>query len=255
MWADRDYRSGRSRASLRKLSRAPREVSRKGPLPRRGRSPGRGRRCRSLHAGPRRSRAAHHCHADEQHGEGRPPAAWRGCRPGIRTPGRGVRGGGGRDKALMLRVGLTGGIGCGKSVVAAMLREQGYLVLDADTLAHQLVEPGQPAYDDVLQEFGKGVCDASGKIDRAKLAAIVFAEPAKLARLNQIVHPRVAEAQERQFTEWQRTHPRGVAVVEAALLVEAGAHNRLDRLVVVWCRPEQQIQRLRERGMSAEEAH
>ena len=154
----------------------------------------------------------------------------------------------------MLRVGLTGGIGCGKSVVAAMLREQGFLVLDADTLAHQLVEPGQPAYDDVLREFGKGVCDASGKIDRAKLAAIVFAEPAKLARLNQIVHPRVAEAQERQFTEWQRTHPRGVAVVEAALLVEAGAHNRLDRLVVVWCRPEQQIQRLRERGMSAEEA-
>ncbi len=154
----------------------------------------------------------------------------------------------------MLRVGLTGGIGCGKSVVAAMLREQGFLVLDADTLAHQLVEPGQPAYDDVLQEFGKGVCDASGKIDRAKLAAIVFAEPAKLARLNQIVHPRVAEAQERQFTEWQRTHPRGVAVVEAALLVEAGAHNRLDRLVVVWCRPEQQVERLRERGMSAEEA-
>jgi dephospho-CoA kinase len=154
----------------------------------------------------------------------------------------------------MLRVGLTGGIGCGKSVVAAMLREQGFLVLDADTLAHQLVEPGQPAYDDVLQEFGKGVCDANGKIDRAKLAAIVFAEPAKLARLNQIVHPRVAEAQERQFTEWQRTHPRGVAVVEAALLVEAGAHNRLDRLVVVWCRPEQQIERLRERGMSAEEA-
>ena len=154
----------------------------------------------------------------------------------------------------MLRVGLTGGIGCGKSVVAAMLREQGFLVLDADTLAHQLVEPGQPAYDDVLQEFGKGVCDASGKIDRAKLAAIVFAEPAKLARLNQIVHPRVAEAQERQFIEWQRTHPRGVAVVEAALLVEAGAHNRLDRLVVVWCRPEQQVERLRERGMSAEEA-
>ena len=154
----------------------------------------------------------------------------------------------------MLRVGLTGGIGCGKSVVAAMLREQGFLVLDADTLAHQLVEPGQPAYDDVLQEFGKGVCDASGKIDRAKLAAIVFAEPAKLARLNQIVHPRVAEAQERLFTEWQRTHPRGVAVVEAALLVEAGAHNRLDRLVVVWCRPEQQVERLRERGMSAEEA-
>ncbi len=154
----------------------------------------------------------------------------------------------------MLRVGLTGGIGCGKSTVAAMLRERGFQVLDADALAHRLTEPGQPAYEEIVREFGKGICDADRKINRAKLAAIVFADPAKLARLNQIVHPRVIEAQERQFAEWQRANPRGVAIVEAALLIEAGAHKRLDQLVVVWCRPEQQVERLVARGMKKEDA-
>ncbi len=154
----------------------------------------------------------------------------------------------------MLRVGLTGGIGCGKSTVAAMLREQGFLVLDADALAHHLTEPGQPAHEEIVREFGDGICDPRGKIDRARLAAVVFADHAKLARLNRIVHPRVIETLDRQLAEWEQTHPRGVAVVEAALLVEAGAHKRLDRLVVVWCRPEQQMERLLARGMSAEEA-
>ncbi len=154
----------------------------------------------------------------------------------------------------MLRVGLTGGIGCGKSTVAAMLRERGFQVLDADALAHRLTEPGQPAYEEIVREFGKDICDADGRIDRAKLAAIVFADPAKLARLNQIVHPRVAEAQERQFAEWRSANPRGVAIVEAALLIEAGAHKRLDQLVVVWCRPEQQVERLVARGMAKDDA-
>ena len=135
-----------------------------------------------------------------------------------------------------------------------MLREQGFLVLDADTLAHRLMEPGQPAHEEIVREFGEGIRDASGKIDRAKLAAIVFADHDKLARLNQIVHPRVAESQERQFADWGRSHLHGVAVSEAALLVETGAHKRLDRLMVVWCRPEQQLERLLARGMSAEEA-
>lgn len=155
---------------------------------------------------------------------------------------------------MMLRVGLTGGIGCGKSTVAAMLRDEGCLVLDADALAHKLIEPGQPAYDEVAREFGAGICDASGRVDRAKLAAIVFDDPAKLARLNQIVHPRVMEAQNRQFAEWARLQPHGIAVIEAALLIEAGIHERLDRLVVVWCRSEQQLARLLARGMSAEDA-
>ncbi len=93
----------------------------------------------------------------------------------------------------MLRLGLTGGIASGKSAVAAMLRELGFSVLDADSLAHKLIEPGQPAYDEVLKEFGQAVLARDGRIDRAKLSTIVFNDRAKLDRLNAIVHPRVAE--------------------------------------------------------------
>ncbi len=158
----------------------------------------------------------------------------------------------------MLRVGLTGGIGCGKTTVAAMMRELGCRVLEADTLAHRLIEPGKPAYDEVIREFGPEVRAADGRIDRAKLAAIVFADPAKLDRLNRIVHPRVIEALDRELAHLERTQPRSVVVVEAALLIEASYHERLDRLVVVWCEPEQQIERVlsrfASRGMTREEA-
>ena len=105
----------------------------------------------------------------------------------------------------MLRLGLTGGIASGKSAVAAMLRELGFAVLDADSLAHKLIEPGQPAYCEVLQEFGPSITDSSGRIDRAKLSAIVFADRAKLDRLNAIVHPRVAEVIFSQFEVWRRS--------------------------------------------------
>jgi dephospho-CoA kinase len=154
----------------------------------------------------------------------------------------------------MLRLGLTGGIASGKSAVAAMLRDLGFSVLDADSLAHKLIEPGQPAYDEVLQEFGPSIADAGGRIDRAKLAAIVFGDRAKLDRLNAIVHPRVAEVISRQFEEWQRQGTRDVAFVEAALIIEAGIHKTLDGLVVAWCEPEQQFERLRARGLSEAEA-
>jgi len=150
----------------------------------------------------------------------------------------------------MLRVGLTGGIGCGKSTVAAMLREQGFHLLEADPLAHRLIEPGQPAYKEVVREFGRGIVSEGGRIDRAKLAAIVFSNPPKLQRLNQIVHPRVLKALDHELAELERTDPGGVAVVEAALLIESSYHEKLDRLVVVWCEPEQQIERLVARGMS-----
>lgn len=154
----------------------------------------------------------------------------------------------------MLRLGLTGGIASGKSAVAAMLRELGFHVLDADSLAHQLIEPGQPAYDEILREFGPSIKDSSGRIDRTRLAGIVFADRAKLDRLNAIVHPRVAAATERQLEEWERSGTRDAAFVEAALLVEAGMHKQLDGLVVAWCRPEQQIERLVARGLSEAEA-
>jgi dephospho-CoA kinase len=154
----------------------------------------------------------------------------------------------------MRRLGLTGGIASGKSAVAAMLREMGFAVLDADSLAHKLVEPGQPAYSDVLKEFGPAVTSPDGRIDRAKLSAIVFHDRAKLDRLNAIVHPRVAEVVFRQFDEWQRQGTRDAAFVEAALLIESGIHKSLDGLIVAWCEPEQQLQRLLARGLTEEEA-
>jgi dephospho-CoA kinase len=154
----------------------------------------------------------------------------------------------------MLRLGLTGGIASGKSAVAAMLREMGFAVLDADSLAHKLMEPGHPAYDEIAHEFGAAIVDSAGHIDRAKLAALVFADRAKLDRLNAIVHPRVKEALLHQFEEWARNGTRDAAFVEAALLVEAGYNQELDGLVVAWSRPEQQLKRLRARGLSDEEA-
>ena len=154
----------------------------------------------------------------------------------------------------MLRLGITGGIASGKSAVAAMLREMGFPVLDADALAHKLIEPGQAAYDDVLREFGPSITRADGRVDRAMLAAIVFADRNKLDRLNAIVHPRVEAALLRQFEEWERNGIRDATFVEAALIVEAGIHKKLDGLVVAWCNPAQQLERLRARGLSEEEA-
>ena len=154
----------------------------------------------------------------------------------------------------MLRLGLTGGIASGKSAVAAILRELGFQVLDADRLAHKLIEPGHPAYDEVVREFGPSIIDAQGRIGRGKLGAMVFADRAKLDRLNAIVHPRVKEEMLRQFAEWEKNGTRDAAFVEAALLVEADYQKQLDGLVVAWCRPEQQLERLRARGLSEEEA-
>lgn len=154
----------------------------------------------------------------------------------------------------MLRMGLTGGIASGKSVVAAMLREMGFPVLEADVVAHLLIEPGQPAHDEVLHEFGNGLLGADGRIDRGKLAEIVFADPTKLVRLNKIIHPRVEEAVFRQFEDWKQQGVRDAGFVVAALLVEAGYGKNLDGMVMVFCRPEQQLERLRARGMSEADA-
>ena len=152
----------------------------------------------------------------------------------------------------MLRVGLTGGVGCGKTTVAAMMRELGCVVLDADAVAHRLIEPGQPAYHEIVREFGaslRGPAETGGRIDRAALAAIVFADPARLERLNHIVHPRVVEALHAELAALARQQPRAIAVVEAALLIESSYHERLDCVVVVWCEPEQQIERLVHRNL------
>ena len=154
----------------------------------------------------------------------------------------------------MLRVGLTGGIASGKSTVASMLRDLDCPVLDADTLGHELLEQGQDAYNEVVCEFGKEILDAYGNVDRGKLGPIVFADAQKRARLNQILHPRILDVVRKWFAALDQIGGPELAVLEAALIIEAGYNKELDRVIVCWCPPEQQLQRLVERGLTPEQA-
>jgi dephospho-CoA kinase len=154
----------------------------------------------------------------------------------------------------MLRYGLTGGIASGKSTVAGMLRELGFPVIEADRLAHQVMELGQPAYNQVVSVFGDAILDSDKRVNRSSLAAIVFNDHEKLTQLNGIIHPEVEEELLRKFTELELSARYPAAFVEAALIFEAGLHKKLDGVLVAWCLPEQQLARLMERGLSEIEA-
>jgi dephospho-CoA kinase len=153
----------------------------------------------------------------------------------------------------MLRVGLTGGIACGKSTVVSMLRDFDCQVLEADPLVHELLEPGQGVYDEVVAEFGGEILDAEGKVDRKKLGAIVFPDVTQLFRLNKIIHPRVLDIITQWFVALDRPGGPDFAIAEAALMIESGFAEKLDRIIVVWCKPEQQRERLRHRGLNPEQ--
>ncbi|HEY6442659.1 MAG TPA: dephospho-CoA kinase [Candidatus Acidoferrales bacterium] len=154
----------------------------------------------------------------------------------------------------MLRAGLTGGIASGKSTVAALLRDRECQVLDADALAHELLEPGQDSYKEVICEFGAEILSPAGAVDRRKLGAIVFSNAEKRARLNQILHPRIHHVVVKWFEALDRPGGPEMAFEEAALILEAGAQRDLDCVIVCWCRPEQQLERLKERGFSRQDA-
>jgi dephospho-CoA kinase len=154
----------------------------------------------------------------------------------------------------MLKVGLTGGIGTGKTTVASMLRDRDVPVLDADPLGHELLEPGQAAYDEIVAVFDEDILDASGKVNRAKLGSVIFADAQKRERLNQILHPRILEIVQKWFAALDGPDGPQFAVVEAALIFEARYNRNLDKIIVCWCRPEQQLERLTLRGLSVEEA-
>lgn len=143
----------------------------------------------------------------------------------------------------MLRVGLTGGLACGKSFVAATLASLGCHVIQADELGHEVLLPQGEAYGPVLAEFGQGILDERDFIDRRKLAQVVFDDPEKLKKLSAIVHPAVARRQQQIFAELENGDPHGIAVVEAAILVETGSYRRFDRLIVVACSEQQQVER------------
>lgn len=156
---------------------------------------------------------------------------------------------------LMLCVGLTGGLATGKTTVARLFEECGALVIDADVLARQVVQPGRAAWRDLVLHYGRGILHPDRTVDRKALARIVFRHPEELLRLNAIVHPRVAREQARLIRELARRHPHGLLIYDAPVLIEAGAHRRMDRLVVVTADRETQISRLRHRnGFSRREA-
>jgi dephospho-CoA kinase len=154
----------------------------------------------------------------------------------------------------MLRYGLTGGIASGKSTVAGMLRELGFPVIEADRVAHQVIEAGRPAYNEVVSVFGDAILESDKRVNRSRLAAIVFNDHEKLTQLNGIIHPRVEEEMLRKFVELERRGQYSAAFIAAALIFEAGLHKKLDGVVVAWCLPEQQLARLIERGLSEVEA-
>jgi dephospho-CoA kinase len=155
----------------------------------------------------------------------------------------------------MLKVGLTGSIAVGKSFVLGVLRELGARTIDADQIARECVEPGTPGLTAVVKEFGAGVLNADGLLDRAKLGAVIFAEEAKREKLNSILHPFIITRQDEMMRQWEIETPKAIAVVDAALMIESGGYQRFDKLIVVHCEPEIQIERLMKRNtLSREEA-
>lgn len=153
----------------------------------------------------------------------------------------------------MLGVGLTGSIAVGKSFVSGVLAELGCHVLDADVVARRVVEPGAEGLRAVAEAFGETVLRPDGTLDREVLGRIVFGDEGKRRLLNSILHPLIIAEQDAWLRGREAQDPRGVGVVDAALMIESGGHGRFDRLVVVHCRPELQLERLMLRNQLSRE--
>jgi len=155
----------------------------------------------------------------------------------------------------MQLIGLTGGIASGKSVVAARLAEHGAVVVDADQVAREVVEPGTPALAKIAEEFGGGVIASDGSLDRAALGALIFSSPEKRAALNAITHPAVAIRSQQLFAAAAAADPDAIVVYDVPLLVDAGRADEFDLIVVVNASTETRIARMVElRGMTRDEA-
>jgi dephospho-CoA kinase len=148
----------------------------------------------------------------------------------------------------MLSVGLTGGLASGKSFVGHAFADLGCHLIEADELGHQVLLPGGEAYDAVVHEFGNEILDAEGRIDRSKLSALVWDAPERLEKLSSLVHPPVIAREERMIAEIAKSDPDAIVLVAAAILVETGRYKRFDRLIVVVCNRDQQIERAIQRG-------
>jgi dephospho-CoA kinase len=148
----------------------------------------------------------------------------------------------------MLRVGLTGSIAVGKSYVSGVLVELGCRVVDADVVARRVVEPGAEGLRRIVEAFGDWVLKSDGTLDRAAVSAVIFQDPSKRELINSLLHPLIIAEQDELLARWEDEEPRGIGVVDAALLIESGGHGRFDKLVVVHCRPEVQLERLMRRN-------
>ncbi|MGZ4870321.1 MAG: dephospho-CoA kinase [Candidatus Angelobacter sp.] len=154
----------------------------------------------------------------------------------------------------MLRVGLTGGVACGKSTVARMFADLGANIVDADTIAHELYRPGHVVLQELVKHFGPEILKPDGELDRARLAALVF-DGGRVEELNRIVHPAVIRQQDQWMRALGEKDPYAVAIVEAALIFEAGVKDHFDRIMVVTCKPAQKTARFAQRtGMNEDEA-
>lgn len=155
----------------------------------------------------------------------------------------------------MAYFGLTGGIASGKSTVAAMFAELGAWIVDADKVGHQLLDSSRYAYQEIVRYFGDEILDSSGEIDRKLLGTLVFADADKLRALNAIVHPGIIAEVDRLAVQYAGSHPGTVILVDAALIFEAGIGASFRKVIVAWCRPEQQVERLMAKaGFAREEA-
>jgi dephospho-CoA kinase len=148
----------------------------------------------------------------------------------------------------MLKVGLTGGIASGKTVVGEMFVAVGARLVQADRIAHALMQPGEAVYNEVVRHFGREILNPDGSVNRGKLAELAFgaaasAQPSRIEELNRIVHPAVIRKQYEWMDEMGRQDPNVVAIVEAALILEAGAADHFDRLIIVTCTEEQRVVR------------
>ena len=144
----------------------------------------------------------------------------------------------------MLRVGLTGSIGVGKSFVASVFVELGCHVVDADQTAREVVIPGTPGLKALTEVFGEEILNPDGTLDRKQLGAVVFNDESQRQRLNHILHPFIIVRQDEIMNAWEAEDPDGIGIIDAALMIESGGYKRFDKLIVVHCRPEVQLERL-----------
>lgn len=153
----------------------------------------------------------------------------------------------------MKRVGLTGGIASGKSTVCEMLRSKGASILDADLVAHSLIRKGKPSYAQVLESFGQDILGPDGEIDRGQLGNLVFGSPERMNVLTRILHPEVIRQILKELAKIEHEMPEARVIVDASVMIESGFYKSFQYLVVVSCRPEQQLERLRVRSNLLEE--